>query len=469
MSQIRLGSGSSLDFDEETFELPLQVKADLPDWLQGSYVINGPVNFKVEDFTNHHWLDGAALIHKFDFTGKSIIYSNRLLRSYLFKSIAQAKETNYEGFQTNLPKGLFYPHFLRFKQKLLARPENANANVFKLEQGKLLLVGDFAYPVVINEKDLEISSKELHFTRAEFPQQYFSSHPLSLSKDFLYGLKTDLKNKRYSIFRLKASGDEEVFSLPRETISYCHSFAATKSYFIIVEQPLVYDDKKNASNFMQQFEWQSEIKSNIIVICRQSGVVVKEAKTVPFFFFHIAASFESDSQLLLDIVAYDDPTLFYALKNHARAFSEQENVAKSKLVRFQIPINDKPVTTDVLFKNFAELPAQNPNSCFKDYKFLYLSDVRDTTLLSEVRPIYKINVRSKEVLSWQQEGVYPGECCFISGDGVEDEGLLICLVSDTPARKSALLILDSKNMQELARAYLPYLVPPGLHGNFFKI
>lgn len=47
----------------------------------------------------------------------------------------------------------------------------------------------------------------------------------------------------------------------------------------------------------------------------------------------------------------------------------------------------------------------------------------------------------------------------------EDDGILLSLVMARTG-KSFMLVLDASNMQELARAELPYAVPYRFHGGF---
>jgi carotenoid cleavage dioxygenase-like enzyme len=40
---------------------------NLPSWLQGTLLRNGPGIFSVGDTTYNHWFDGMALMHSFTF------------------------------------------------------------------------------------------------------------------------------------------------------------------------------------------------------------------------------------------------------------------------------------------------------------------------------------------------------------------------------------------------------------------
>lgn len=48
----------------------------------------------------------------------------------------------------------------------------------------------------------------------------------------------------------------------------------------------------------------------------------------------------------------------------------------------------------------------------------------------------------------------------------EDDGVVLCVVLDTTAHSSFLLVLNAKDISEIARALLDTAIPYGLHGQF---
>jgi len=50
----------------------------------------------------------------------------------------------------------------------------------------------------------------------------------------------------------------------------------------------------------------------------------------------------------------------------------------------------------------------------------------------------------------------------------EDEGVVLSVVLDANAGRSALLVLDAHSFNELARAEVPHAIPYGFHGQFTR-
>ena len=66
---------------------------------------------------------------------------------------------------------------------------------------------------------------------------------------------------------------------------------------------------------------------------------------------------------------------------------------------------------------------------------------------------------------WKAEGCFAGEPVPRQApDG--GETVLLSVVLDTKRGQSFLLVLNAESMEELARAYVPAVVPFGFHGGF---
>ena len=81
----------------------------------------------------------------------------------------------------------------------------------------------------------------------------------------------------------------------------------------------------------------------------------------------------------------------------------------------------------------------------------------------------KINLTSKEEISWSA-----GPSGFVSepimvpseNSSKEDEGFLFIILWNGSRRGSDLVILDAKDLKELAVYELPISIPHGLHGSW---
>jgi carotenoid cleavage dioxygenase-like enzyme len=59
----------------------LEVQGQLPAWLRGSLLRNGPGLYEAGDRSVQHWFDGQAMLHRFTIGDGAVSYANRFLRT----------------------------------------------------------------------------------------------------------------------------------------------------------------------------------------------------------------------------------------------------------------------------------------------------------------------------------------------------------------------------------------------------
>ena len=82
--------------------------------------------------------------------------------------------------------------------------------------------------------------------------------------------------------------------------------------------------------------------------------------------------------------------------------------------------------------------------------------------------VIKLEIETDQALYWHQPHCFPGEPVFVRtpDSSSEDDGVLLCVVLSGERAHSFLLLLDARDLQEIARAELPVPVPHGFHGFF---
>ena len=113
-----------------------------------------------------------------------------------------------------------------------------------------------------------------------------------------------------------------------------------------------------------------------------------------------------------------------------------------------------------------ELPRINENYDGKEYQFCYGFQLDATRQFK----VTKVDLHTKEIISWEEPGYFLGEPVFLPTplSQSEDEGVILVLGSSDANQNSILVILNAKNMQEIGRAEIPYVIPEGIHGRYFS-
>jgi carotenoid cleavage dioxygenase-like enzyme len=205
------------------------------------------------------------------------------------------------------------------------------------------------------------------------------------------------------------------------------------------------------------------------VVDRHQGTLLGRYPFRPFFAFHHANAFEKEGNLYLDIVCYDDASVITGIKDHFRPDAYDSNYP-TRLDRFTLDLKNQILICDTLSAKPMEFPRVNEAFDGKPYRYVYATDPRSPISDADIRPLYKIDTETKEVLQWEEAGCYPGEPVFAASPDAkeEDEGVVLAVVLDPANHSSFLLILDAKTFQEIGRAQAPHPIPEGLHGQYFS-
>ncbi|KAM4721781.1 beta,beta-carotene 15,15'-dioxygenase [Rhinophrynus dorsalis] len=512
-------------FSTDRKECPEPIKAEvqgqIPKWLQGTLLRNGPGIHSVGEMTYNHWFDGLSLLHSFTFKNGDVYYRSKYLRSDTYNSNMEAKRIVISEFGTmaypDPCKNIFSKAFTYLSHVVPEFTDNCLINIIKYGE-------DF------------YASSETNFIRKVDPQtletlekvdymkyvtvNIATAHPHYDSAGNTLNMGTSIGDKgrtKYVIFKVPSSVPdnekkksplkhaEVLCSIPARRLlspSYYHSFGMTENYIIFIEQPLKLEIVKMATAYFRGANWASCIsfhedeKTWFHIIDKRTKKPIQEKfYTDALVLYHHINAYEEDGHIVFDIICYKDNSLYdmFYLANLRKDFSEETAMTSvPSCKRFVIPlqydknaeegvnlVND-PMTTanatkgkngeiychpEILCEGI-ELPQINYNYNTKKYRYVYASHV-------EWRPIptkiVKFDNVTKDMLIWTEDDCWPAEPLFIPSPDAkeEDDGVILsCIVSSDQEKPNFLLILDAKTFKELGRANVCANIHLDLHGIF---
>src|SRR5213593_1254449 len=155
-----------------------------------------------------------------------------------------------------------------------------------------------------------------------------------------------------------------------------HSFGMSERYVILAENPLVVNPMSvplSKKAFIDNYTWEPERGTRLIVMDRHTGEVQGIHETEAMFCFHHVNSFERDGELVVDLIAYDDPSVIHMLDLAELRGGADQPLARSGLRRYRIALDGSGVTREDIAPDVSvELPRINyrhNNTC--DYRFMY--------------------------------------------------------------------------------------------------
>jgi beta,beta-carotene 9',10'-dioxygenase len=454
--------------EEEVHIDSVPVTGAVPAWLTGTLVRVTPALMDGGGKTVTHWFDGAAMLNAFGFGDGSVSYGSRFLDTEYLRD-ARKGEFSF-GFGADPCRSLF-KRVISIND--VHRFDNANVNLQQLGD-RYIAMTETPLPVEFDPKTLATLGKPQwggkaaagHVTTAHPHYDFERAEVVNYTVNF--GPKTT-----YRVYAAGEVGGERrlIASLPVSMPGYMHSFAMSERYIVLVENPLLVKPLSvplSKKSFIHNYEWQPERGTRFIVFDRHTGEHHSTHKAEAFFCFHHVNAFERDDELVIDLIAYEDPSPIDLLEVDALR-SGASQLPASGLRRYRVALDGSGVAREDLAPGVSvELPRINyRRSNMRDYRWVYAAATgAGADWISE---LVKIDVSSGDVKRWAQPGCYPGEPLFVERPGAadEDDGAILSVVLDAESGRSFLLVLDAASFEEVARAEAPHHVPFGFHGQYF--
>jgi beta,beta-carotene 9',10'-dioxygenase len=454
--------------DDEVRVDALPVRGELPGWLAGRLVRVTPAMLDVGGTPLRHWFDGLAMLNAFSIAEGGVSYGSRYLRTDAYRG---AREGRFDawGFGQDPCRSLF-----KRVMTAMSAPDNDNTNVNLTALGdRYLAMTELPIPVEFDPETLETVGPVKWGDGVGGHSS--SAHPHhDPARDELLSYVVHYSGRSsYRLFALPA-GDtrrREIVSIPAREPAYIHSFAMTERYLVLVEWPLVVDPVRmiaRGGSFMDNMSWKPERGTRFHVVDRHRGELRGTYEGEPFYCFHHVNAFEREDEVVIDLCAFDDPSVIGTLElDELRGDGPTPPVAQPR--RYRVPLGGGEVRGESLSEEGIELPRIDyGRHNGRPYRYAYGAGIRgsDSDWLDRV---VKIDVETGEARSWWQDGCYPGEPVFVPAPraGAEDDGVVLTVVLDSAAGHSFLAVLDAVTLEEVARAEAPHHIPFGFHGQFF--
>ena len=141
-----------------------------------------------------------------------------------------------------------------------------------------------------------------------------------------------------------------------------HSFGMSERFAILAENPLLVTPMKmplSKKAFIDNYQWEPERGTRFVVIDRHTGELQGIHEADAFFCFHHVNAFERDGELVVDLIAYDDPSVIHMLDlDELRTATTA--LARSGLRRYRIKLDGSGVAREDIGDDVSpELPRIN--------------------------------------------------------------------------------------------------------------
>lgn len=439
----------------------------LPDFIRGTYYLNGPAHFQSGDFSWRHWLDGDGMVSTLHFGKDSIHLRSRYVRSRKFKEEQNAGHPLFRTFGTSFPGSQ-----LNRAQNGLESPVNVSVYPFA---GRLLAFGEQGLPWELNPRTLETRGQFTFGGRLNDASP-FSAHPKFDPKTgemFNFGIFFSTQNPRLYFYCFKDGEMRYRKAVPLKYPCSVHDFSITQNYAIFYLSPYLLNIQgllKEGKTVMESLCWEPERGSQLLVLNRKTGEQVLSVSVGHRHCLHLINSFEEGERLTVDVVEYDEP-LYSNYQPVPDLFS---NVSQGSPVRFVIDLQSREIFERIAldYVKAPDFPAIDPRYAMKRYDDLWMLGISKTG--HHGRKFFDQLVHAR----WDEQNVLDtyqsphmrylgGEPVFIGEPG-KDDGVVICQEFDAAALKSSFLIFKAARVAQgpITRILLDDLLYLGFHAGF---
>lgn len=465
-------TGYAVGFTSQEQEIDvasLPVEGEVPAWVRGALIRTGPAKFEVGEERYRHWFDGLAMLHRFAIADGGVSYRNRFLESRAYVAARKEGRIVYPEFATDPCASLFARVKSFFSPELT---DNGCVNVIPDGDAWAALT-EVPLPVRFDPETLET----LGFDgwREGAKPGVTTAHP-HFDSEHGEGVTyvTELgPSSRYAVYAHPPGAEyRRLASVKVKQPAYMHSFGLTARWVCLAEFPLRVNPLQLALGrrpFIENFHWDPQQGTRLIVIDRRDGAVRARAESEAFFAFHHVNAFEEGDDLVLDVCAYDDSSIIDLL--YLDRLRAGDPLPRPDLRRYRLRSGGSELEREPMVAASLELPRVNYGRVNgQAYRYVFGVGAGDG-------PVYfgdcliKVDLTNGSVLTWRAEGCFASEPVFVSepGSSAEDAGVCLSVGLDGRTGRSFLLVLDARTFAELARADVPQHIPFGFHGQFASL
>ncbi|KAF9818292.1 hypothetical protein IEO21_02920 [Rhodonia placenta] len=492
--------------------IDLEIHGTIPPWVSGVLYRTGPGTYRVPTTADpsrtvdiHHWFDGIAMHHAFEIHpgGTRVTYRSRKGAEDLEQVMADTGLYPRTSFG-QLPEpceGVFRKFFTTYQGINGVRDPLANVSVtlspnmpgWDVEKYDLKADGTSSRPRYIVAKSDSVYLQLLDpvtldpvaNARYEDLDERLQG-PLSAAHgcrdqetgDF-YNFVGKLGGQypTYTIFKIgTADGKAVILAQVKDApAAYIHSITMTGRYVVFCVW---------GSHLKQCLDPKTEAK--FYVVDRENGGIVARYKTPTFFCFHHLNAFDDPEtgDIVVDMAIYESANILQNLYlDKLRDLNAQNHMAVGYARRFRLPSPTSAPSPDIARDAIVEfttpqsqsieLPVVAPASYHKPYRYAYGITNQDPTVhhtfadgLIKLDMAAPAGAGSK---AWRVPQRTPSEPIFVPRPGGtdEDDGVLLSVTLDETTMRSSMVVIDAKEMTEIARAEMPHVYPVGFHGVWY--
>ena len=452
-----------LSVQQECEPIDLRVRGRLPDWLSGTYVLNGPAQWDLPKASHVHWFDGLAMLHAFRIERGAVRYRSRFLNSQDRRESLAAGRPELGGYDTPGSGGLLSRIVHMFNplrtDNACVVPLHAVGQWFALTESDRVLRFD--------GETLD-SLGELTWTNGgKLP--LLAAHPCVDANGRWWNVGVAFGREcEYVLFSSNAQGVRDVKArIAVKRAGYLHAFALTATHAVIWEcawraHPLRFVFA--GESYAAHFDWMPQDGSRLHAV-RLSDGAVRSWDAPPLILFHASQAFDAGSDVVVDLCLNDAPVVDELHIARLRAGLAVQ-APRARHTRFVLARDSTTAREEDLPGRF-DLPQMNAAvAAHGQARYIWGATTADTTPGEFFNRTLKLDHHTGHITQTGSDDAVALEPLFVRNPAAsaEDDGVLLVHTLSDNDTGSRMRVLDAATLEERAVIEVPHVIPFGFHG-----
>lgn len=455
-----------LSLEERSYQVD-DITGTIPEFLHGTYYLNGPARFERAGLRYRSWLDGDGMVCALRFEDGRVWLTNRYVRNTKFVTEEEAGRPVFRQFGT-----AFEADRLR---RGIATESPTNISVYPFA-GVLLAFGEYSVPWALDPVTLETRGP-FTFNGRLNEISPFSPHPKVdplTGELFNFGVSFSATRPQLHLYRFNAQA--EMLYRQRVPLDYpcsVHDCSLSPRYLIFHLSPYLLNIEmlmRKGLATIDGMTWEPERGSTLRILSRETGSDLAAIPIGQRYCLHLTNSFEVENRLVVDVIEYDRP-LFDQYQVLPNLFTD---VSAGRPVRFVVDVNtwkveERQEVAYTLSPDFPSCDRRKAGQPYQDAWMLGISASRreGRKFFDQLVHVDWSSATVQDIYQLPSAHYLGGEPVFV-GDPRSEAGVVICHIFDAAQVRSAFALFDAARVADGPVATLRLRSPMhlGFHATF---
>jgi len=465
----RAGLGAKAPFRASTLQpvrAQARVEGRLPGWLAGDLLRTAPAGFATAGWAASHWFDGIGMLYQFRLGDGRVEFSQRLLECRNARDAAAGVRAT-ATFATPMRR----PFFRRLFQPIPEMTDNTNVNVVPYGEVRVALT-EAAQQLVIDPDTLHTKGR-VEWSDREGEIASIAHPHFDVDRKLVVGAALVLTGPLPHVLVYEHAPSERVrrpiARVRRPALPYVHAFGLTPEHVVLIEHPFKVKPMRmlwSELGIVDHFRWAPKDGTTLVRIDRRTGEQYLHHAPAHFV-FHVINCFEDADATVMDVVAHDGGVVDRLRSDRIMTDLPGLNGRHLRWVMRHGRSEVEEIEVSDAAHEFPNVDYGRASGRKYRRSWGATNVAKDDLLHSEV---VAIDARTADVRRFRDEDFVIGEPVFVGRPGgtEADDGVIMAVGGRRDGDESRLYVLDPHTMEALATVSVPFTVPLGFHGNFFR-